>query len=219
MAVPILDAGPGIGIGEMAAMFVAMAVMAAMPSLSVLTVVSRATAAGLWQGLAVALGIVLADLLFILLAVVGLAVVADAMGEFFGWVKCLGGLYLLWLGITTWRSGVGARRAKELAAPSRASSLGAGFMVTLADHKAMLFYLGFLPAFVDLAALSPGDTLWILLIAAVAVGGVKSAYAVLAWRLGQRIPAAIDGIFIRLASIAMMVVGVSLLGLAILDWR
>src|SRR5690606_42052651 len=100
MAVPILDAGPGIGIGEMAAMFVAMAVMAAMPSLSVLTVVSRATAAGLWRGLAVALGIVIAYMLYILLAVVLLAVVADSGGECVGWLTWPGGSLLLYIGIS-----------------------------------------------------------------------------------------------------------------------
>ena len=53
-------------------------------------------------------------------------------------------------------------------------------MITLADQKAILFYLGFFPAFLDLAALSVADTAIILLVTIVAVGGVKLVYAWLA---------------------------------------
>ena len=43
----------------------------------------------------------------------------------------------------------------------------AGLLVTLADQKAILFYLGFLPAFMDLDAITPADT--------IAVGAIKSS--------------------------------------------
>ena len=48
-----------------------------------------------------------------------------------------------------------------------------GLLVTLGDQKAILFYLGFFPAFVNLAALSLADTSLILAVATVAVGGPK----------------------------------------------
>jgi len=50
-------------------------------------------------------------------------------------------------------------------------------MITLGDQKAILFYLGFFPAFLDLVAMSALDTAVILLVTTVAVGGVKLAYA------------------------------------------
>ena len=209
----------GLSVERMVAMFVAMVAMAGMPSLGVLTVVSRTATGGLRQGLDVALGIVLADLLFILLAVAGLALVAEAAGPFFPWVKGLGGLYLLWLGFTLWRTGGRGTGVAPVDGLSPASSLGAGFTLTLGDHKAILFYLGFLPAFVDLAALSPGDILGLLLVAAVAVGTVKSFYALLAWHFGRRLPEAASAVLNRLASIALMVVGLGLLAWAVVDWE
>lgn len=66
-----------------------------------------------------------------------------------------------------------------------ASSFVAGLALTLADAKALLFYLGFLPAFVDLAAWTARDLVVVALATLLAVGGVKSAYAVLATRAAR----------------------------------
>lgn len=55
----------------------------------------------------------------------------------------------------------------------------AGFLVTLADQKAVLFYLGFLPAFVDLSQRNLADTAVVIAITVLAVGGVKLGYAAL----------------------------------------
>lgn len=58
----------------------------------------------------------------------------------------------------------------------------ADFLVTLADQKAVLFYLGFLPAFVDLSQRNLVDTAVVIAITVLAVGGVKLGYAALADR-------------------------------------
>jgi threonine/homoserine/homoserine lactone efflux protein len=55
-----------------------------------------------------------------------------------------------------------------------------GFLLTLGDQKATLFYLGFFPAFVDLSKLSMLDILVLIAVTIVSVGGVKLGYAVLA---------------------------------------
>ena len=57
-----------------------------------------------------------------------------------------------------------------------------GFLITLGDQKAILFYLGFFPAFIDLSRMTPADTLIIIISAAVSVGGAKLIYAYLADR-------------------------------------
>lgn len=59
--------------GSTLALFGSLVVLAALPSLSVLAVVTRSASRGLWHGVCVALGIVLGDSLFILLALGGLA--------------------------------------------------------------------------------------------------------------------------------------------------
>ena len=52
-----------------------------------------------------------------------------------------------------------------------------GFFITISDPKAILFYVSFFPAYVNLSALTFGQSLIIAAIAMVSVGGAKSIYA------------------------------------------
>ncbi len=189
-----------------------MIVLAIIPSVSVLTVTARAAAFGFSHGLFASLGIVVGDIVFILIAVYGLALVAEMMGDQFTWIQYIGGVYLIWLGVSLWRAEARARRADGLRESSWSSSFLAGLLITLADQKAILFYLGFFPAFVDLARMTAADTLTIVVIAAIGVGGAKLVYAWLADRAGVILQntAAIRGINLLAASI-MFAVGMALI--------
>ena len=72
---------------ETISLFGIMAALAAMPSTSVALVVTRSATLGVGNGIAVAMGIVLGDLVFIMLAILGLSVVAEAMGNLFVVIK------------------------------------------------------------------------------------------------------------------------------------
>ncbi|NJN46185.1 MAG: LysE family translocator [Candidatus Competibacteraceae bacterium] len=159
-----------------------MVVLAAVPSVSVLAVSARSASFGFVQGAFTALGIVVGDLLFIMLAIFGLALLVEAMGNFFFLVKYLGGAYLIWMGIAMWQA-----RPTEVAhtqASSIRSSFMSGLLITLGDQKAVLFYLGFLPAFLDLHAMSYLDIGIASAVTILAVGGVKLAIAYAADRAG-----------------------------------
>lgn len=173
--------------GSALALTAVMAVLAAIPSLSVLTVTARAAAYGFSHGAAAAAGIVLGDILFILIAIAGLSALAAVLGGAFVWIKVLGGAYLIGQGLLLLRS---AWRHVPADAPtasaqdvSLSSSFMAGLLLTLADQKAILFYLGFLPAFLDLNVLSILDITLVLSITVLTVGGVKLFYAAMAGRL------------------------------------
>ena len=159
-----------------------MIVLAIIPSVSVLAVSARAAAFGFSHGMFTALGIVAGDIIFILIAVYGLAFIADAMGEQFVLIKYIGGAYLIWLGISLWRADAKMRKSDDVQKSSWRSSFLAGLLITLGDQKAILFYLGFFPAFIDLRLMTPIDTLLIILIATIGVGGAKLVYAYLADR-------------------------------------
>jgi threonine/homoserine/homoserine lactone efflux protein len=188
-------------------LFAAMAVLAAVPSVSVLAVASRAATSGFAHGVYTTLGIVVADLLFILLAIFGLGMLAEAMGGAFVWVRLAGGLYLVVLGISLWRAGASALKSEGQPAASPGASFMAGLLLTLADQKAILFYLGFFPAFLDLGALAIGDAVAIALIAVFSVGGVKLVYAALASRLGRVVGGTAGARMNMLAACVMMGVG------------
>jgi threonine/homoserine/homoserine lactone efflux protein len=170
-----------------------MFVLAALPSTSVAFVVTRTATTGLRSGAAAAAGIVTGDLIFVLLAVLGLTTLAETTGAFFAVFKYAGGAYLIWTGVQLLR----ARPTLHLAAP-RAPSVGstlatvwtsylAGLVITLGDVKAILFYASLFPAFVTMDALMPAHVAAILVITALTVGGVKLAYAFLAQRIVARL--------------------------------
>jgi threonine/homoserine/homoserine lactone efflux protein len=189
-----------------------MIVLALVPSVSVLAVTARAAAFGFSHGLFTTLGIVVADILFILIAVYGLALIAELMGDQFRIIQYIGAAYLIWLGISLWRSEARAHKTEELRQSSPLSSFLAGLLITLADQKAILFYLGFFPAFIDLSTMTPADTLIIIVIATLGVGGPKLVYAFLADRASALLQnsRALRGLNI-LAACIMIAVGLALL--------
>lgn len=166
-------------VNSMLALFGAMVALAIVPSLSVLVVITRSATLKFAHGLATVLGIVIADFVFIILAIYGLSAIAENMASLFMVVKYLGGVYLIWLGMRLIRSK--ARLSQiEITESSLFSSVLSGLSLTLGDQKAILFYMSFFPAFLDLSNVSVTDTIIILAIAAIAVGGVKVGYAYMA---------------------------------------
>lgn len=191
-----------------------MTLLALVPSVSVLAVSARAASAGFRHGVYVILGIIAGDTVFIVLAIFGLHLLAEAMGDTFVFIKYLGGTYLIWLGIRLWRSGAGATTAQMHVDTSATSSFMTGLLITLGDQKAILFYLGFFPAFMDLRALTVLDALIVIAIAAVAVGGVKLAYAYAASRAGALVGAKVGRTLNIVAACVMIVVGVAVIARA-----
>jgi len=192
------------------ALFAAMVVLAAVPSTSVLAVVSRAVGAGFVHGASTALGIVAGDIVLILIAFCGLAFAEEIFGAGFTLLRYLGSLYLIVLGIALWRS---TPSGAADAAPMPGSLGGdflAGLLITLGDQKAILFYLGFLPGFVDLKRATPFDIGLVVGTTVVAVGGVKLAYAALAGRTRAFIGGGASRWLNRVAGFVMVLVGVCL---------
>ncbi|MBF2036223.1 MAG: LysE family translocator [Leptolyngbyaceae cyanobacterium T60_A2020_046] len=173
-------------LGSIAALFSAMVVLAALPSVSVLAVSTRSASGGFLHGALTTLGIVVGDVVFIVLALWGLAVLRATLGDFFVVIPYLGAVYLMFLGIGLWRSLATGMTDEKRRLKSRLASFLASFLtglfITLGDQKAALFYLGFFPAFLDVSQVSVEDTAIIVAIAVGAVGGVKLVYAALADR-------------------------------------
>ncbi len=189
----------------------AMVILAAIPSISVLAVSTRAASAGLIHGIFTAIGIVVGDIVFIVIAIWGLSFLAETMGNFFAVIKYGGGAYLIWLGIGLWRSPAAAMDAAAVSQPSLLSSFLTGLLITLADQKAIFFYLGFFPAFLDLEQMTLVDTGLIIAIAIVAVGGVKLGYALLGDRARWLMRSQARQLINRGAGAVMMAVGLFLI--------
>jgi threonine/homoserine/homoserine lactone efflux protein len=167
-------------LSTIAALFWALVILAALPSVSVVTVTARSAALGFGHGVLTALGILTGDVVFILVAIAGLSLLAERFAPLFAVIPYLGAAYLLWLGVGLWRRASLPEQQAAIAPASWFSSWLTGLLITLADQKAILFYLGFFPAFIDLDAIAGRDLVIILLVTVVAVGGVKLLYARLA---------------------------------------
>lgn len=196
---------------NMAGLFGSMLVLAMLPSVSVLAVSARAASAGFIHGVATTLGILAGDLIYILLAMFGLALLTSAMGESAYLIKYAAGVYMIWMGIGLWRaSGRPVPSEHQVNASSLLSSFTTGLLLTLADQKVVIFYLGFLPAFINLAGMSFLDTALVMAIAVVAVGGVKLTYAFLAHKAGAMLGPGASTLMNRSASGVMVGVGLYL---------
>lgn len=165
-------------------LFTSMLVLALVPSTSVALVVVRSSSAGFLNGCAVSAGIVVGDLVFVGLAIWGMAAIADVMGSFFLLIRYLAGAYLIWFGLSLIRSTSTLPLGRFTATtPGLSISFLSGLLLTLGDIKAILFYASLFPAFVDLASITALEVMLIVLVTAAAVGSVKLGYAYFAVKL------------------------------------
>ncbi|MBG3875783.1 LysE family translocator, partial [Desulfovibrio oxamicus] len=200
---------------SLAALAVALFILAITPGPGVFAVLSAALGRGLPTALALTAGIICGDMIFLLLAMAGLTVLAESMGELFLLVRLGGAAYLIWLGIGLWH---GASTAHPLAASGESASEGAapadsasgypasgadtaalaatapsrlsrplrtacgGLALTLGNPKVIVFYVGFLPTFVDLRTLDATGAALVAATTVTVVGCVLGGYAVMAAR-------------------------------------
>lgn len=158
-----------------------MITLAAIPSSSVALVVVRSATLGVSNGIAAALGIVVGDLIFVALAIAGLAVVAEMMGTLFAVLRYAAAAYLIWFGFSLIRGGARSENPVDVhRADGMGVSFAAGVALTLGDVKAILFYAALFPAFVNVSALTGFDIVVVGTITLIGVGGVKVAYAIVA---------------------------------------
>jgi threonine/homoserine/homoserine lactone efflux protein len=159
------------------------ALAALTPGPAVTAIVARAISDGARPALALSLGVLTGDLLFLTLAVAGMAAAAKSLGEVFLVIRWLGVAYLAWQAIQLWRKQPGVVTITTLEHEGHFwRNYGAGFLLTLGHVQMMLFYAALLPGFVDFAQLSAADFLIVGCVIVVVIGGINAAYALLAAR-------------------------------------
>jgi threonine/homoserine/homoserine lactone efflux protein len=145
------------GIEHYGAFVVACVVMNLTPGADTLYILTRSVAQGRCAGLWSALGISAGCLVHTTLAALGLSLILATSAWAFTAVKVVGGGYLIWLGLTAL---FGRRRSFSVdgtpQAQDKASKLFfQGLATNVLNPKVVLFFLAFLPPFVDPAAGGP----------------------------------------------------------------
>jgi len=164
-------------ITSMVSLFVALVILAVIPGPGVFTVVARSMASGFFHGLVTVFGIVFGDYIFIILSVYGLSAFASTMGGIFTFIKYAGAAYLVWLGIKLLLTKYSSVEVKPIIELSFFSNFIAGLATTLSNPKAILFYVSFFPAFINVQSVTVIEIGQLLLVATIAVGSVMTAYA------------------------------------------
>lgn len=166
-------------ISEIISLNLIIVTLALIPGSGVALVVTHSVTHGVTNGISVSLGIVLGDIIFILLAILGLSVVAEKTGWLFVTIKYVGAAYLIGFGYTLFRSKTTSSITIKKSNQKRRlfTSFVTGLLLTLGDVKAIFFYASLFPVFVDLENLQITDVIIIILITIFGVGGVKIFYA------------------------------------------
>ena len=167
---------------------VACAVLLAIPGPTVMLIVSYALAQGRRAAVPVLIGVGLGDVTAVVASFLGLGALLAASAALFEVVKWIGAAYLVWLGIRLWL----AKPEIADADPAQVRRSGRSMLlhcwiVTALNPKGIMFFMAFVPQFLDPALpLLPQLTLLGITFVVLALGNAW-AYAWLAGTARDRI--------------------------------
>ncbi|WP_090157982.1 LysE family translocator [Loktanella sp. DSM 29012] len=147
-----------ISAGDMALYVGALFALFLTPGPVWVALIARTMSGGFNAAWPLALGVVVGDVLWPLLAILGVSWVVSVYAGFMTalrWVACITFLVMGWLVIRNAGSGVASN--SRLTRPGIWAGFLAGLAVILGNPKAVLFYMGVLPGFFDLGALTRWD--------------------------------------------------------------
>ncbi|WP_254695691.1 LysE family translocator [Leisingera sp. NJS204] len=119
------------------------------PGPSILLTLTRSSTSGIRVGVATSLGIGLGDLVHTFMAVVGISAILLASAQAFTLIKLLGAGYLIKIGLRSLFEGR-LRKTSEAAPPiSVSQAFRQACLAEILNPKSAMFFLAFLPQFVD----------------------------------------------------------------------
>ncbi len=124
----------------------ASALLAVTPGPGIFYVAARALSGGRRDGMLSIAGTAVGGMVHVLAGAVGVSALLMASAQAFTVLKLAGAAYLVWLGIKTFLS---AREAEDLAAPAHGRAFRDGVAVEAFNPKTAMFFLAFIPQFID----------------------------------------------------------------------
>ena len=158
-------------------------VMVVSPGPFVAAIAARSAAFGFKSGISMAIGAFLAEKVWIIAAIFGLALIAQHYASILIVLKFAGAAWLIWLGgkLVLGRSGI-IRANVETKPEPFWKGVTTGAMINLGNPKAALFFMALFPGFFDVAAMTWIDAL-VIIVASAPIGlGSDLSYAWLAAR-------------------------------------
>jgi threonine/homoserine/homoserine lactone efflux protein len=128
----------------------ALLVAAASPGPGIIALVARVIGRGPHGAVAYSAGFVIGDLVWLTVAILGLAVVAQAFAQVFLAIKYAGAAYLLYLAYRMWTTPARAIEvAADMSREGRDRLFLTGLAISLGNPKVMAFYVALLPSLID----------------------------------------------------------------------
>lgn len=140
--------------------FIAIFIFGITPGPGVFAILARALTNGAGSCLMLALGMTISDILYLIAACFGLAVIANNWSELFTVIRVVGAIYLVYLGWKMWNAPLDLEAMEnDPESKKKGMALGflQGFLISASNPKVILFYIAFLPTFMDLTVLSNAD--------------------------------------------------------------
>jgi threonine/homoserine/homoserine lactone efflux protein len=135
------------------AFVVAAGIVLVIPGPTILTVISYSLTYDRRAAVPLAAAVALGDSTALLVSLFGLGALLSTSAFWFTVVKTVGGLYLLYLGLKLLRAGVAPAGPAKAAPPvSRWRLFANTYVVTALNPKSIVFFVAFLPQFVDYGA-------------------------------------------------------------------
>jgi threonine/homoserine/homoserine lactone efflux protein len=129
-------------------------IIAAVPGPGIFYVTARTLSGGRRAGIASTFGTASGGLVHVVAGGVGVSAIILASAQLFTGLKLAGALYLIWLGIKTFRE-AGHVPAERPSAAGAARAFREGVVVEALNPKTAAFFLAFIPQFLDPAAAHP----------------------------------------------------------------
>jgi threonine/homoserine/homoserine lactone efflux protein len=160
---------------------VILAAAAAIPGPDVAAIIGSGLSGGLPSALRLVFGLILGHAVWMTAAVTGLAALAQALGAAFIVIKLGAVAYLLYLAWKLWTGPVSdGLQADAPASGLRQAGVLTGFLVSLSNPKALVFFSAVVPSILPLEHLTLGDFALLILASSLTFIMVFGAWAVLA---------------------------------------
>ena len=129
---------------------------------------ARALSGGFAAAWPLAVGVALGDLIWPLAAILGLTWIESSYGDFLSMLRWVAAAIFLIMGILLIRKPAATMNAdSRLTRPGMLAGFTVGVAAVIGNPKAILFYMGALPGFFTLAALTTPDIVAIIAISAI----------------------------------------------------
>lgn len=147
------------------------------PGVDLLYVLNKSIAKGFKAGIVASLGISTGCLFHVVLVVLGLSALLEASPTAFLLVKYIGALYLLYLGVTMFLSSKKNTNKKEedKSKPQYKKIYYSGILINILNPKVALFFITFLPQFINVDSSEKSMGLLILGLVFIALATIVSS--------------------------------------------